>query len=63
MVYNAIGLLLGVQALLTPITATISQETGYHIRSAEFNPPTSGRSRGLSRITGYGEKKWNIQVR
>lgn len=28
MVYNAIGLLLGVQALLTPITATIYQEAG-----------------------------------
>jgi heavy metal translocating P-type ATPase len=28
MVYNAIGLLLGVQAMLTPITATIYQEAG-----------------------------------
>lgn len=28
MVYNAIGLLLGVQALLTPITATLYQEAG-----------------------------------
>jgi Cd2+/Zn2+-exporting ATPase len=28
MVYNAIGLLLGVQALLSPITATIYQEAG-----------------------------------
>jgi Cd2+/Zn2+-exporting ATPase len=28
MVYNAIGLLLGVQALLSPITATLYQEAG-----------------------------------
>ena len=44
MVYNTIGLLLGVQALLTPITATLYQEAGCICCCLKLDAPFLGKT-------------------
>jgi len=56
MVYNAIGLLLGVQALLTPITATIYQEAGC-ISVVLSSTLLLWAKPGFSHATGIPEKQ------
>ncbi len=56
MVYNAIGLLLGVQALLTPITATIYQEAGC-ISVVLSSTLLLWSKPGFSHVTGSEEKQ------
>ena len=56
MVYNAIGLLLGVQALLTPITATIYQEAGC-ISVVPSSTLLLWAKPGFSHATGIPEKQ------
>ncbi|MFA5347947.1 MAG: cation-translocating P-type ATPase [Methanoregula sp.] len=55
MVYNAIGLLLGVQALLSPITATIYQEAGC-ISVVLSSTILLWAKPGFSHTTGSGKK-------
>ena len=55
MVYNAIGLLLGVQAMLTPITATIYQEAGC-ISVVLSSTLLLWSKPGFSHVTGSEEK-------
>jgi len=56
MVYNAIGLLLGVQALLSPITATLYQEAGC-VSVVLSSTLLLWAKPGVSHATGIPEKK------